>query len=283
VRWFQVDSDAPDDPKIKALIRRGLTDGGGPAGAAQAVGHLFLLWCYVANHGAGLPGWGVKDDGSPLPLGEMADECLLDEPALRSFLDFLADKEHIDTAQWTQHQTVVLPGMTRRADAYARSKGRGKSTPERPGGDDAGEAGRKVAHDGPDSPLHTTPHQTIPNPDLLQGVGPGQAEGVVQLWNDTRRPGPKVAKLTDDLRRKILRTLATVANLDDWKRVIEYLNGQAWANASGTGEHASYRANLQLLLRPGKLTELLDRANAPAGRPAVGRTAVIPGKFAGLR
>lgn len=299
MKWFQVDSDSPNDPKIKALIRKGLTDGG-PGRAAALVGHTFLLWAYIANHGEGVPGHGVKADGSPLSLVEMADECLFDGvDQLRAHVDFLAEKEHVDPTAWALG-IVSLPAMRTRADAYARSKGRGDSGPDRgnAGGSDtgrgkSGKSGRKVAQAGPKLPLHnttkqdTTPPEDPGSADLLAGAGEDNVDALVRIWNTERKPGPTVRDVTPQRRERYLRALKARPDLADWRLVIGWLNGQKWCNAGGTGDHPTWRADLDWLAKPGNLARYHEkaiaerpaRADGVVGR-AKGRTGYKPGEFA---
>lgn len=258
-----------------------------------------LLWCYVANHGGGDPGMGVDSKGQPLPLDEMADESLFDSQAdLEAFLDLLADKKHIDPATWTDRRIVFLPAMAKRADAYAKSKGRGKK-PSGPGEAgaaraDAGEKSPGAAQAAPVSPLHTTPHhpkQTKPR-QKRQGVPggtPPESSGPVELvaaWNLHRKQGPKVSQLTPDRRDRYTRALKVEPDLAKWTKVIDWLETQPWANAKGKGEHANWRADLDYLARPGKLTAAHERMVADVGgerRAATqGRAAPEAGKYSNL-
>jgi hypothetical protein len=283
MKWFQVDSDSPADPKIKAVIRKGLAEGGSRR-AAELVGHVFLLWCYVANHGEAQPGLGVKADGEPLSLAEMTDECLFENvDDLRCLLDFLAVKGHIDHTRWVDHGIVFLPGMLKRADTYAKRKGRGVQF-----------GNLRTKH--PVSPLQdktvqNTEDQTHVSPaDLLADAGEDQVDALVRVWNTDRLPGPKVSVLTDSRRRVFARALKATPDLNDWRLVILWLNRQPWCNAKGGDEHANWRATLDWLAKPGKLAEKLDlakadratvRADGTTGRNAAkGRTGTRPGQYA---
>ncbi len=288
MKWYQVDSDTPNDPKVKAIIRKGLADGG-PTAAAAMVGHLFLLWCYVSNHGEAQPGMGVKADGDPLPLGEMADECLVESEAhLRTLLDFLALKDLIDQGLWLRQGIVFLKGMAKRADTYAKRKGRVSSNSVR------------TLH--PETPLQDSTiqditkekdqnHVSLPAADLLTVAGgEDQVDGLVRIWNQERTPGPKVAHLNPVRRLAYGKAIKAAPDLADWRLVIGWLNRQPWCNAQGTGGHATWQATLDWLAKPGKLAEKLDLAKAErvtvraddiVGRdPAKGRTGARRGQFA---
>lgn len=278
MKWFQVDSDTPNDPKIKAIIRAGLPT---PAGGQAAAGALLLLWCYIADHGSGVPGEGVDGNGLPLPLSEMADECLFDQEAqLATWLDFLAVKRHIDPERWAANKTVVLPAMRTRADSYAKSKGRG---------DD----GRKLARPGKDSPLqdNTNKHDNTEQdpqgglfaltPDELKVT----ADDLMKVWNDHRKQGPTIRQLTDDRRRACLTALRLEPNLTRWAALVDWIESQDWMNASGRGEHPNWRADLEFILRPKQVLKLFERMDADLARRGTnggrnGRTDPEPGKFA---
>jgi len=99
------------------------------------------------------------------------------------------------------------------------------------------------------------------NPDLFPAEERTQVDSLVTLWNQERRPGPKVTPgLTDARRKHYGAAMRANPNLDDWRVVIRWLNGQAWANAPGAGDHATWRATLDWLTRPQKLNDYLERA-----------------------
>lgn len=304
MKWFQVDGDTPNDPKMKAMMRRGLA-GGNPGQAAM--GAIFLLWCFVAWHGEGDPGEGVRHDGQPLNLQDMAEECLFDSVAdLKTFLDSLAERGHLDAERWAQG-VVFLPAMHRRGVAYLKQKGRwpGKGPdgapegPQRPAGARKGPQRPGSARRGPDAPLQDNTKQDTTKTKGGKSSGDGSAlpfdsednaMALVKLWNTHRKPGPMVqAPVSDGRMAALRRALHDHPNLADWRLVIEYANGQPWANAKGGGNHANYRMALDDLARPGKFGAMLDRAKAnqaagpdqTGGRDAAkGRTGATAGEFA---
>lgn len=100
-----------------------------------------------------------------------------------------------------------------------------------------------------------------------QNPGRTQVDALVLLWNTERQPGPKVmATLTDARRKSYGRALKAMPNLDDWRTVVRYLNTQPFANAPGTGDHATWRASLDWLTKPGKCADYLEKARLD--RPA---------------
>jgi hypothetical protein len=295
VKWFQVDSDAPNDPKLKAIIRHGID----PSRGQSAAGAMFLLWCYIANHGEGEPGLGIRADGTPLALDEMAEECLFNDVAsLTTFLAAIAGRGHVHQDIWTRKGIVFLPAMWIRVSAYYRSKARKLEH------DTVQDLVRAVlATDGPIRPakaLPTKPNQpTKPGKknvgggeqtDLLADGGSDQVDALVHLWNTERKPGPLLKSISAKRRSDILKRLKDHPNLDDWRKVIRYVNGQKWCNGHGTGDHVNFVMGLDTLLKPGRFEAALERASldrkhgtqdGTVGRDAAtGRTGFTPGKFA---
>lgn len=298
MKWFQCDSDAPDDPKIKAVIRKGLPSANPGQAAAGA---LWLLWCYVANHGAGLPGEGIDHQGLPLPLSEMADECLFDSEAdLIAFLNFLAAKQHIDPVRWSAGQ-VMLPAMLSRADRYARSKGRQVARPgeKSPGTARPGEKSPGKARTGKKPPLQTNKQTTqdkqdktqegpsappLPDLQLEPPASPGPTvDQLVATWNQHRTKGPKVQQVDDKRRAAFQKALDAQPDLVKWAAVIAWADGQAVANAPGTGSYPTWRLDLDFLTKPGHLQKWFERMDAAKANPpsaASGRVAPTEKKFA---
>lgn len=304
VKWFQVDGDTPNDPKMKALMRRGVA-----ANASQsAIGAVFLLWCFIAWHGEGEPGEGVRHDGRALNLQDMADECLFSSvDELKALLDHLAERGHIDPDRW-RDGVVFLPAMNRRGLVYLRSKGRlpgakgekvattkaqsgaGRAPSGHHAGTERAPGGTVRAPGGGKTPLQDTTEQDATEQNQGQGLpfdSETTAAKVLQLWNAERKPGPLVRLPVDAKRMKNLAAVVrTYPDLADWRLVVRFINSQPWANAPGDGDHAEYRLPLDLLLRPGKFGAMLDRARmAPAagtagGRNAAkGRTGAVAGEF----
>lgn len=113
---------------------------------------------------------------------------------------------------------------------------------------------------------NTTDRQPRQPMDLLDDPSePTQVDALIKVWNEERQPGPRVMRTVPQARRKHYGVaLRAKPNLDDWRIVIRYLNGEAWANAPGTGDHPNWRAHLDWLTRPGKLDEYLERARLDA-------------------
>lgn len=137
MKWFANDSDADQDPKIKALIRKFELVGELLASryhdpnlktlvANAGVGALWRTWCFVSRHGAavdpaGVPlvGWSLDSRGEPYPVEDMAINAGFTIEQFEDLMAFCADRGHIDPKQW-RRKIVVFPAMIKRADEYTR-------------------------------------------------------------------------------------------------------------------------------------------------------------------
>lgn len=168
VTWFQVDSNSPNDPKIKEILR---------VGGQPWAGATWLMWCYIASSGKSEPGLGVRADGSPLPLKELASECrFATVEDLRAYLDFAAEQEHIHRQLWQDKGIVFLPAMWSRLMHYARSKGRQGSHYV----DAQGLAAAVLRGDQKAPPVPTGPQKSRPVP-----AGPRRAGSALQTNKQT--------------------------------------------------------------------------------------------------
>jgi hypothetical protein len=110
MKWFQLDSDMPQDPKIRAVIRAL-----GPAG----VGGLVGVWCHVARHG-NYPGRAVDREYQPLPLDDIADASLLPREQFQQLLEICLGTGHFQREAWQRCRGIWIPAMERRGDTYAK-------------------------------------------------------------------------------------------------------------------------------------------------------------------
>lgn len=112
MKWFKVDSNTPDDPKIRGLIKRH-----GNAG----FGALVRLWCYVAAHGSSKrPGWAIDSNGRAIEKSVLVDAAGMDEHSFDEMLSLLADMAHVAKKPWLERQTLVFPAMSKRSDVYSQ-------------------------------------------------------------------------------------------------------------------------------------------------------------------
>lgn len=111
MKWFQVDSDTPNDPKIRCVLREL-----GPEG----IGGLFLLWCHIADHGIRKPGWSIDSFGKAMPEADLMDASKLSEEKFRDLVRVCLSTGHFLKRPWTTRKVIAIPAMNRRADTYTR-------------------------------------------------------------------------------------------------------------------------------------------------------------------
>jgi hypothetical protein len=112
VKWFQLDSDTPNDPKVAMVIRQM-----GPAG----FGALVLLWCHIADHGA-RPGWSITSKGKPMPEAELVDATHLTSAEFSQLVTICIESGHFLRKPWLTRAVIAIPAMASRADTYTRRR-----------------------------------------------------------------------------------------------------------------------------------------------------------------
>lgn len=113
MKWFQVDADTPNDPKIRAVLADM-----GPSG----FGGLVLLWCHIADHGTHKPGWSLDSAGRPMPELELRIASQLTEGEFTRLVTICTEVGHFQKAAWDRRKVIVIPAMSRRADTYTRRR-----------------------------------------------------------------------------------------------------------------------------------------------------------------
>jgi len=110
VKWFQLDADAPDDPKIRAVVR---------ALGVEGFGGLVGLWCHVAKHGR-RPGQAIDSRGAPLPVDDLIAATGLPAEKFDELVQVCTRTGHFRRDAWQMYRGIWIPAMERRADRYAQ-------------------------------------------------------------------------------------------------------------------------------------------------------------------
>ena len=112
MKWFQLDSTTPHDPRIRdVLLKMGNT----------GLGALLRLWCFVADQGRKRIGWSLDARGLPIPLSVVQDATGLDDENFRILLSTCANNGHIVRQQLERPEPViVIPAMSKRGDTYTK-------------------------------------------------------------------------------------------------------------------------------------------------------------------
>ena len=119
MKWFQLDADTPDDPKIRAVIR---------ALGVQGFGGLVGLWCHIAKHGR-VPGYGVDSRGAPLPLDDLRAATGLSPAEFLELVAVCTRTGHFRKDIWVSQQAIWIPAMERRADRYSKKLAKSRQLP----------------------------------------------------------------------------------------------------------------------------------------------------------
>lgn len=119
MKWFQLDADAPDDPKIRAVVR---------ALGVEGFGGLVGLWCHVAKHGR-RPGQAIDSSGAPLPVDDLVAATGLPAEKFDELVTVCTKTGHFRRDAWELYRGIWIPAMERRADRYAQRVARSQQLP----------------------------------------------------------------------------------------------------------------------------------------------------------
>ena len=111
MKWFQVDADTPNDPKVRAVYR---------ALGLEGIGGLFLLWCFIADHGTRRPGWSIDSSGRPITIDDLRDASRLEQQKFDDLVAICLSVGHFEKRPWTTRKVIAIPAMASRADTYTR-------------------------------------------------------------------------------------------------------------------------------------------------------------------
>lgn len=284
MKWFQTDSDWPDDDRIERIVA-GVEAAPGEAGPKKGWirvsvrGVLATLWALAAQQDkAREPGYLEQRPGQPIGTARMARYCDVPEPFVVQVLTVAAAEGHILHAEWTTDRLVVFPGLKKRADIYTQRKllRQGQNSGQIPV--------RTPVRDQADIPVDVKGNQVVSNKTqedsglFQEPDGPDQVAAVVEVWNThTTAPIPKVdlKRLSADRRRKILAALKVEPNLDEWKALVGWVDRtlpkrpgflvDGRRNPGYQGSHPDWTANIDWLIRPGMFQRQREEMQARGG------------------
>lgn len=120
MRWFQVDSDTPHDPRVLGVV---LSLGN------EGLGGLFRLWCHIANHGERKPGWSLNTAGKPMPKPELVYASGLTDSQFDQLVSICIENGHFVKREWVARSVIAIPAMYSRADTYTKRRVRTRVEP----------------------------------------------------------------------------------------------------------------------------------------------------------
>lgn len=109
MKWFKLDSDTPNDPKIRSVLAKFGNDG---------FGILIRLWCYIAAHGTRKPGWSLDSLGKPIDKPVLIEAAGTSEENFDELMRECIRNGHFLKKPWKKRNVIAIPAMSRRADTY---------------------------------------------------------------------------------------------------------------------------------------------------------------------
>jgi hypothetical protein len=117
VLWFKMRTDILSEPVVTTVLARFGDEG---------FGRLTRLWILAArNSRPGTIGTIADAHERPCRVEEVAEALRLSDAQLRAFLQFLADRQHIDPRAWRRGR-IVFPHMATIADEYTKKVARNR-------------------------------------------------------------------------------------------------------------------------------------------------------------
>jgi hypothetical protein len=110
MRWFQLDSDTPEDPKIQDILA---TFGNAGFGA------LVRLWCFTAKHGA-RPGWTIDSRGRPIRRSFLVAATGLSDRDFDLLIGQSRENKLVNVRMTKRGPVFWFPAMSRRTDEYTK-------------------------------------------------------------------------------------------------------------------------------------------------------------------
>lgn len=230
--------------------------------------------------------------GNAFPsVGALADSCSMGRRTVQRTLAELQDGGYLAVQASAQgHRPTIYVVKVGPQGAPITAPDRGAKLAPRQNGAAPPAAERGATGDTPGAPSATScTDPSVQDPSVpIQGtadqaalpLGVATPDGVVAVWNATAtRPFAAVRlPLAPERAARLARACKVVSDLEDWRRLVAWMNGESWMRAKGTGPHPTWVASLDwLVATPGRVQQYLDRALA--GRPA----AALPTTAAGVR
>jgi hypothetical protein len=218
----------------------------------------------------------ANDDGrNAYPsVGLLVTSCTMSRRTVQRVLAELVDAGHLVVdAEASHHRPTtyrVHPNPV---------PGRGVNLARLPAPDGApSEAGRGVIGDasGASTATHNKEPYIDPSGIVSTPVRSATPDAVVGAWNDTTTaPYPKVRPpLHRDRHARLVRACAAVPDLDAWRALFVWMNGERWMRAPGTGSNPTWVATFDFVVeKPARLQSYVERARTARPAPPPPRTA----------
>jgi hypothetical protein len=261
MRWFEHQSTARSNKKIRKIERRYHEQGGGDA-AMAAVGRYWRLLEVIADMGSKD---GEGKDIFALPpdydLALLAEDLHCSEEYLNDFLDFLAEINCIDGETWGR-RTIYCPKMAERADTYTKRRKKGETSNDiQTQFEDTSnkvspttQTQNQTQNQEQEQDRNTPPAPPEGEEEVLKGhVKKGGKKNLrmtpqefMDLWNDIEPiSGMEPVEMLPERKRKIETRLAWKDDIEFWRTVFQKVKDSPFLR----GEVETFKATLDWLTK----------------------------------
>ena len=177
MKWFRMDSDTPNHPTSRRVIKSLGNEG---------FGGLVRLWCFAAAFGKDEPGRCVDSDCDPFNREALIDASGLSDEAFDALIEVCLETKCAERTAWENRGELAFPGMRSRSDSYSKQLLRRNIV----------ETSKKVQQTFPTRQHSTEEHKRIQKGSALD------VDVLREKWNQiTTPPIPRCQALSDKRRR----------------------------------------------------------------------------------
>ena len=268
MKWYRMDSDTPNHPTSRRVIRKLGNEG---------FGALVRLWCFAAQYGKGeTPGRCVDSDGDSIQLEDLVDASGLTDEQFRALVAVLLDTKCIDTEAWESRKEMSFPGMTTRADEYTKKVKRNSVVRGHPlFGHDTDKI-QKTLPRVQDSTVQEIREEesTEGSPLLLKGDRhPIRPEVMMEWWNEITQPPISRCNGLNEKRKVSCRRVLQESDEAHIKEAFQMVNASKFCRGEND---RGWKASFDWVIQPDSILRILegkykDRAKAGTTRSESGK------------
>jgi hypothetical protein len=268
VKWFRMDSDTPNHPTSRRVIRKLGNEG---------FGALVRLWCFAAQYGKSEPGRCVDSDGDPVQVEDLVDASGLTDEKFRELVVVLLETKCIDAEAWESRQEMAYPGMTTRADEYTKKVRRNSVVKGQPlFGDDTDKIQKTLPRVQESTEEHSTEDKTWrPLPQhRLPSQGERDGRNVMTWWNEITHPPIPRCNGLNARRTAACRRVFDEFDEEKIKEAFAMINASKFCRGEND---RGWKASFDWIIRPDSILRTLE--GKYTDRSKVGTTRSESGKY----
>tara|TARA_R110000824_G_scaffold18243_10_gene72639 strand:+ start:3984 stop:4817 length:834 start_codon:yes stop_codon:yes gene_type:complete len=270
MKWFRMDSDTPNHPTSRRVIRKTGNEG---------FGALVRLWCFAAQYGKGdTPGRCVDSDGDPIQVEDLVDASGLTDEQFRELIEVLLETKCIDQTAWELRQEITFPGMTTRADEYTKKVRRNSVRVLSGGSPDKKQKALPTVQESTKQYKREEQAMTLAEvvtEETLRRVRKrGSPHLLMEWWNDiTKPPIPRCQGLNEKRQKACLRVMENIGH-DVIKDAFQKINASKFCQGQND---RGWKASFDWMLQPDSILRTLE--GKYDDRLKVGTTRSKSGKY----